>query len=35
MTMHPPFFPQTGDWTTIYWEDNADYDEHNIWMNWY
>jgi hypothetical protein len=35
MTMHPPFFPQTGEWSIICWEDKADYDELNIWMNWY
>ncbi|RKZ02748.1 hypothetical protein DRQ25_18375, partial [Candidatus Fermentibacteria bacterium] len=24
MTMHPPFFPQSGLWDTAYWEENPD-----------
>jgi len=30
MTMHPPFFPQTGIWDTAYWEEEGDIGESNI-----
>lgn len=30
MSMHPPYFPQTGVWDTAYWEENPDMDENNI-----
>ncbi len=30
MTMHPPFYPQTGIWDTAYWEEEPDLTERNI-----
>ena len=30
MSMHPPFFPQTGQWDTAYWEERPDMDEQSI-----
>ncbi|MCD4700277.1 MAG: hypothetical protein K8S24_00320 [Candidatus Aegiribacteria sp.] len=30
MSMHPPFYPQTGIWDTAYWEEEEDIDENNI-----
>jgi hypothetical protein len=35
MTMHPPFFPQTGRWDVVYWEELPDLDEHLITVNRY
>lgn len=35
MTRHPPYFPQTGQWATIYWEDIPDLDLENIEWNRY
>ncbi len=33
MTMHPPFFPQTGRWDTAYWKELPDLDEHTITLD--
>ncbi len=33
MTMHPPFYPQTGLWDTAYWEEEDEIDESNIGTN--
>jgi len=33
MTMHPPFFPQTGRWDTAYWEEQPDLTEYLIGVN--
>ncbi len=30
MTMHPPYFPQTGKWGTVYWEERPDLDTETI-----
>ena len=35
MSMHPPFFPQTGRWDTIVWEERAGLDEVSLWENRY
>jgi hypothetical protein len=35
MTMHPPFFPQTGMWDVIYWEERPDMKESQIGYNQY
>lgn len=33
MSMHPPFYPQTGLWDTAYWEEEPDLTEINIGEN--
>ncbi len=33
MTMHPPFYPQTGIWDTAYWEEEPDLTESDIETN--
>jgi len=33
MTMHPPFFPQTGRWDTAYWEEQPNLTEYLIGVN--
>ncbi len=35
MSMHPPFFPQTGRWDTAYWEELPELSELTIFMNRY
>ena len=30
MTKNPPYFPSTGQWNTVFWEDRPDLDIHNI-----
>jgi hypothetical protein len=34
MTMHPPFYPQTGIWDTAYWKEWPELDENNIWWDY-
>ncbi|MCK4671208.1 MAG: hypothetical protein KAT47_01610 [Candidatus Aegiribacteria sp.] len=33
MTMHPPFYPQTGIWDTAYWEEEPELTESDIATN--
>ncbi|MGM0628755.1 MAG: hypothetical protein ACQETZ_11410, partial [Candidatus Fermentibacterota bacterium] len=33
MSMHPPYFPQTGEWDTAYWEERPEMTEDNISEN--
>jgi hypothetical protein len=35
MTMHPPYFPQTGEWGTIYWKEWPDMDNEDLLVNTY
>lgn len=35
MTMHPPYFPQTGKWGTVYWKEWPELDLSNIETNFY
>ncbi|MCD4774750.1 MAG: pilus assembly PilX N-terminal domain-containing protein [Candidatus Aegiribacteria sp.] len=35
MTRHPPYFPQTGQWSTIYWENISDLNLQSIEWNRY
>jgi hypothetical protein len=35
MTMHPPFFPQTGRWDVVYWEERPELDDHLLMYNRY
>lgn len=35
LSMHPPFFPQTGRWDTVFWEERPDLNEENIFWNRY
>jgi len=34
MTMHPPFYPQTGIWDTSYWKEWPELNESNIFWNY-
>jgi hypothetical protein len=34
MSMHPPFYPQTGVWDTAYWKEWPDLNEGNIVFNY-
>ena len=35
MSMHPPYFPQTGEWDTAYWEERPDMsDDPGAGSNW-
>jgi len=35
LSMHPPFFPQTGRWDVVYWAEKPDLDLDSVDEHWF
>jgi hypothetical protein len=35
LSMHPPFFPQTGRWDVLYWAQRPELDEETVVLPWF